>query len=96
MEKEPEVWADIIGYEGLYQVSTWGRVYSLPKKGRGGHNGKYLSPGSDNYGYLLLALLKNKKRKTLRVHCLVAQAFIPNPNNYPHVMHLDDNPTNNY
>ena len=95
MEKEPEVFRDIPGYEGLYQVSNWGRVYSLPKEwGKGKHDGKILSIKKDNK-YLRVTLICNK-RKTYNINRLVAEVFIPNPNNYPLVMHLDDNPLNNY
>lgn len=90
---ETEEWRDVKGYEGLYQISSWGRVWSYPKRG---HNGKMLSAGKDKKGYPLVVLMKNKKMNTTRVHRLVAQAFIPNPNNYPDVMHLDDNPPNIY
>jgi len=93
---EEEIWLDIKEYEGLYKVSSHGRVWSYPKKGKGGHNGKMLSAGKDTNGYLKILLLKDKKRKTITIHRLVASAFIPNPNNYPIILHGDDNTANNY
>lgn len=101
-EREPEIWADVIGYEGLYQVSSWGRVKSLPKEwivGNGTikkHDGKILTNNLNSSGYLNVSLYKNKKLNTSKVHRLVAEAFISNPNNYPLVMHMDDDPSNNY
>lgn len=84
-----EVWKDIDGYEG-YQVSNLGRVRSFK-------NGKVriLKPSSDKCGYLIVNLCKNSSSKSCRVHRLVAQAFIPNPNNLPQVNHKDENPSNN-
>lgn len=101
-EREPEIWKPIEGYEGLYEVSSWGRVKSLPKEWIAGngikrkHDGIILSPAVQKKGYLRLGLSKEGKLKSFQVHQLVAQAFIPNPNNYPLVMHLDDIPANNY
>ena len=91
-----ETWADIVGYEGKYQVSTLGRVRSLMY-----HNTKeiyrvgYLRPAKDNKGYLRCALSKDNKLKTYKVHRLVAMAFIPNPDNYSQVNHIDGNKENN-
>ena len=85
-----EVWRDIIGYEGLYQVSDCGRVKSF-------YNGKerLLSAGKDDDGYLYVGLCKDGKMKSCRVHRLVAQAFIPNPYGLPQVNHKDECKTNN-
>ena len=86
-----EIWCPIKGYEGLYEVSDQGRVRSL-KSGKE----RILKPGSDKYGYLMVCLCKNGEKKNLLVHRLVAQAFIPNPDNLPQVNHKDENKTNNY
>ena len=93
---EQEIWKDIEGYEGKYQVSNYGNVRSLMY-----HNAKgikrisLLKPATDNRGYFRCALSKNNILKTYKVHRLVAQAFIPNPNNYPQINHLDGNKKNN-
>ena len=92
-EKEPEVWKDIPGYEGLYQVSNWGRVKSFPKSN---HFGIILKNKISIKGYLNVYLYLNGKKSGFQVHRLVAQAFIPNPNNYPLVMHLNDIRDDNY
>ena len=84
-----EVWKDILGYEGLYQVSNLGRVKSI-----GYGKERILKPGSCR-GYLFVSLCKNHKIKYCRIHRLVAQSFIPNPKNLPMVNHKDENPSNN-
>lgn len=90
-----EEWRDIEGFEGLYQVSNYGRVKSFVRHlGRKPFN--YLKPKSDKDGYLQVALAKNKKQYTKKVHRLVAMAFIPNPNNYPQVNHKDEIKSNNH
>ena len=89
-----EEWRDIKGYEGLYQVSNLGRVKSLNCRGHKGCIG-ILTPRLDGKGYEMVALYKEGKARNTKVHRLVAQAFIPNPNNYPQVNHKDENKTNN-
>lgn len=84
-----EIWKDCKGYEGKYQVSTLGRVWSV--KGQ-----KYLNGTFDKDGYIRVHLTaKNGKRKDEFVHRLVALVFIENPNNYPQVNHKDENKKNN-
>ena len=96
-----EIWRPVVGYEGLYEVSSYGRVRSLDmyvKVGYGNyrlHKGKVLSPAKDTGGYLKVNLYCNGKQKTIDVHRLVAQAFLPNPDNLPQVNHKDENKTNN-
>ena len=96
-----EIWRPIEGYEGLYEVSSYGRVRSLDmyvKVGYGNyrlHKGKVLSPAKDTNGYLKVNLYCNGKQKTINVHILVAQAFLPNPDNLPQVNHKDENKSNN-
>lgn len=87
-EKEPEIWKPIEGYEDKYQVSNFGKVKRI--------SGKLFKGSIDKSGYLYATLRRNKIRKSFSIHRLVAKAFIPNPNNYPLVMHLDDDPTNNH
>ncbi|GAA0076144.1 NUMOD4 domain-containing protein [Clostridium sp. CTA-5] len=88
-----EIWKDIIGYEGLYQVSNLGRVKKV--KAIYGKLDKLVKNHKNKDGYIVVALYKNScKNKKYRVHRLVAEAFIPNPNNYPIVNHKDENPSN--
>lgn len=86
-----EIWKDVIGYEGYYQVSNLGRV-------RSNFDGHIMSQYQGNTGYMYLRLGKcNYDKKKLRmVHRLVAEAFIPNPNNLPFISHKDETKTNNY
>ena len=94
-----EEWRPIEGYEGLYEVSNTGRVRSLDMyvKGKGYrlHKGKVLSPAKNKNGYLKVNLHCNGKRKTITVHRLVAEAFIPNSDNLTQVNHRDEDKTNN-
>ena len=90
-----EIWKNIAGYEGLYQVSNTGRVKSL-KNGR--HNiyrEKILKAGKNGIGYLKVILCKDGKMKTCHIHRLVAEAFIPNPDNLPTVDHINRDRTDN-
>ena len=96
-----EVWKDVQGYEGLYQVSNLGRVKSLERSvyhSKGGNRiypGKILNPSNNGDGYLFLYLSKNGTTKEYRVNRLVAEAFIPNPDNLEVVNHKDENKLNN-
>lgn len=96
-----EVWKNISGYEGLYEVSSLGRVRSLPHKAYNKLIGEYISKekilkqGSLVRGYKGVGLYKNGKEKTQKVHRLVAEAFIPNPNNYPEVNHKNEDTSDN-
>ena len=84
-----EIWKNIEGYEGKYQVSNLGQVKSMIGQE------KVLHPKKHRNGYLQIGLHKDKKRKTMYIHRLVAQAFIPNPENLQQVNHKDENPSNN-
>lgn len=88
-----EFWKDIIGYEGLYQVSNLGNVKSLNYHRTGQE--KLLSLRISSHGYLLINLYKDGKYICHSVHRLVAEAFLPNTNNYPEVNHIDKNKLNN-
>ena len=88
-----EIWKDVVGYEGLYQVSNMGNVRSLKWKNCGYTRNLWLKP--HNKGYFQVELVKNKKKKTFVVHRLVSVAFIPNPDNLPCVNHKDENKQNN-
>lgn len=98
------MWMDIKGYEGLYQVSNYGRIKSLR-----GWNGKrhvkrekiingWQQYSNKKYEYKrnVVSLLKDGRRKEFKVHQLVAKAFVPNPNGFSVVNHKDFNPLNNY
>ena len=96
-----EIWKDIKGYEGLYQVSNLGRIRSLDRIVKSIYNskrkmsGKILKPNVIGR-YAIITLYDNDgKAKNRTIHRLVAQAFIPNPNNYPIVNHKDGNRLNN-
>lgn len=86
-----EIWKDIPGYENLYQVSNFGRVKSN-HHGRG-HKPKMLKNISRN-GYVSVILCKNKSQKNVFVHRLVADCFVPNPENKPCVNHIDGDKSN--
>lgn len=92
-ENITEIWEPIKGYENLYEVSNLGRVKSL-NYGRT-RKEQVLKPVKNNKGYLLVDLCKNRKIKRFLIHRLVAQTFIPNPENKPHINHIDCNPKNN-
>lgn len=81
--KKEEFWKDIKGYEDIYIVSNKGRV------------SKILKETPDNNNYLKITLIKNKRKKTYRVHRLVAQNFIDNPKKLPMVNHKNENKIDN-
>ena len=93
-----EIWRPIPGYEGLYEVSSYGRVRSLDRfivdslGHRRFYKGKVLSPIKDKYGYLSVKLQKGNKHN---IHRIVAQVFIENIDNLPQVNHKDENKSNN-
>lgn len=89
-----EIWKDVEGYEGLYQISNYGNLRSLVDK-YGKKRVLLRKCQKTAKGYLHTRLYKNHKGKTLRIHILVAKAFIPNPHNYPMVNHKDEDKTNN-
>ncbi len=96
-----EIWKDVIGYEGYYQVSNIGRVKSLPNKCRFKKNITILKPHKEKsgtwYPKVVLYNFKGEARgRTKAVHQLVAQAFIRNPQKKLHVNHIDADKTNNY
>lgn len=90
-----EVWKEIVDYP-MYEISSFGRVRSY-------YNGRYgrrltpkiLSNKIDRVGYSFIHLKNSNGRKPLRIHRLVAEAFIPNPHQLPEVNHLDENKQNN-
>lgn len=94
--KTNEIWREIPGYEGLYEVSNTGRIRSLrPKTRIADKEGGIMRQKYDIKGYLRVNLHKEGKCRAELVSRKVAEAFIPNPNNYPEVGHDDDCKTNN-
>lgn len=99
-EEIKEIWKDVKGYEGLYQVSNLGRVKCFPRlilwNGR-----KYvktkekISKITNKNQYRYISLYNNGKSKRIGTHRLVALHFIPNPDNKPMVDHIDGNRDNN-
>lgn len=96
-----EIWKDIQGYEGFYQVSDCGKVKSLERdvyyqNGTVHHlKEKILAHFLDKDGYQIVNLCKNGEIKKMRVHRLVAMAFIPNPENKSQINHKNEVKTNN-
>ena len=95
-----EEWRDVVGYEGRYQVSSMGRVKSLERKvtkGDGERTVKerFLKPNVAYGGYLMVALYADGKRKMLKVHRLVCQAFHDNPDNKSDVNHINEDKADN-
>ena len=92
-----EEWRKIVGYEGLYEVSSLGRVRSLDRYDSINRfrKGRILKSGTDTGGYLFVQLSSNGNEKNHSVHRLVAEAFIPNPDNLPQVNHIDEDKSNN-
>lgn len=80
---------DIKNYEGLYGITSCGRVWSYENK-------CFLKPSINKKGYQRVNLYKNGKLKSFLVHRLVAEAYIPNPNNLPEVDHIDNDKNHNY
>lgn len=96
---ENEVWKDIKGYEGLYQVSNLGRVKSLKRYEKSGQKTRLRSEKilkqNNAMGYNYVILSKCSKLKSYRIHRLVAETFISNLQQLPQVNHIDGNKTNN-
>lgn len=80
---------DIQEYEGLYGITSCGRVWSYRSK-------KFLKPQIAGAGYYFVVLSKNGEQKQFYIHRLVAEAYIPNPDNLPEIDHIDNNKEHNY
>lgn len=99
---DSEVWKDIEGFEGKYQVSNKGRVRNIKylnrvnfKNDRSCKAIRYLKHKISRNGYCIVHLSEGKNDFHPQIHRLVAQAFIPNPDNLPQVNHKDENKQNN-
>ena len=98
-----EIWKDIPNYEGLYQASNLGRIKSVQRIAKKEYKNnrivkEKIMNGTKNQDGYLKAHFKNKELnidKGLFIHRLVAQTFIPNPNNFPQINHIDGNKLNN-
>lgn len=95
-----EIWKDIVGYEGRYQISNMGRIRSVARvvTWKNGSVKTYKSrimKTNKRGEYIGVSLYKDYKSKDFMVHRLVAEAFIPNPNNLPFVNHIDEDKLNN-
>ena len=83
-----EIWKDIIGFEGIYEISNLGRIRRIK-------TGRILSTRRYDGWYITVTLYKDKKRYGKLLHRLVAETFVPNPYDLPEVNHLDEDKTNN-
>ena len=100
-DPEQEVWKPVVGYEGIYEVSNFGRVLSLDRLVPLRNNairptkGRIITPCLKPNGYLYITLKRDGRQKMRFVHRLVAQHFLDNPDNKPEVNHIDFDKTNN-
>ena len=95
---QEEIWKDVKGYEGIYQISNLGKVKSLNRILSNGskRKGIVLKQYTNRDGYVFVCLSKDGKSKTTYIHRLVADAFVPNDENEDEVDHLDNNKLNNF
>lgn len=103
---EGEEWRDVVGYEGYYIVSNFGRIATIRDSYEYTRNGKTFTKNWPRHicstsiapttHYERMTFRVNYKHDTQLVHRVVAQAFLPNPNNYTCIDHIDDNPKNNH
>ena len=100
-EETTEIWKDIPCYEGIYKVSNTGKVKSLERKVKGKNGSirtrkeKILKPKKRSDGYLEVNLWIEGKYKTMKIHRLVCEAFLPNPYNLPEVNHINEDKEDN-
>ena len=83
-----EIWKDIVGFEGIYEISNLGRIRRLK-------TGRILSTRRSDGWYITVTLYKDKKRYGKSLHRLVAETFVPNPYNLPEGNHIDEDKINN-
>lgn len=95
-----EEWRDVVGYEGYYMVSSYGRVISLSRYVEWNNYAKWTEPHlmyqyRKQKGYFTTVFKRNGVKKCVSIHRVVAAAFVPNPNNFPCIDHINDNPLDN-
>ena len=92
-----EIWKPIKNYENLYEISNLGRIRKIGGKNQFGNYkvDKMITPYKNEKGYLRVGLSKNNQRKVIKLHRLVAEAYIPNPDNLPEINHKDGNKLHN-
>lgn len=96
-----ECWRWIPGYEGIYQVSTRGRVRSVDRwvtysdGSKHLHEGRILKPARNKNGYFRVDLCRNDKHRNFSIHRLVAMAWIDNSEEKPEINHIDEDKSNN-
>lgn len=92
-----EIWKDVVGFENLYKISNYGRLKSLcsNNNSKAYNKDKIRKVFPNGKNYLSCLIYKNFTKYNRRIHRMVAQAFIPNPNNFPQVNHIDGNKWNN-
>lgn len=101
MEQSIEIWKDVEGFEGSYQVSNLGRVKNVCRHIRGRNDGirtireRIRIQRQSRTGYCMTILSSNNKQKNCTIHRLVALSFVENPNNYTEVNHIDGDKMNN-
>lgn len=101
MENTVEEWRDVVGYEGIYQVSNLGHIKSLDRMVNSSYGskmvikGRMISPIDNGKGYKCVSLCKDGKIRRTYIHHIVAQAFIANPDGYSEVNHKDEDKSNN-
>ena len=100
MQNNREIWKPISGYEGIYEISSCGRIRSLTRTVRkwDGYKtvvGREIKQATNLKGYQFVELCKLGCHQMKTVHRLVAEAFIPNPTNLPQINHKDEDKTNN-
>lgn len=96
MEVKEEIWMPIHGFEEYYHISNLGRVKSLAGKNYNSTKERILKPFNNKIGYLMVIINRPGEKKTCKkMHRLIAEHFIENPNNYRYINHIDSNKTNN-
>lgn len=94
-----EIWKEIPGYKGLYEVSNYGQIKSIERLEKCGNKTRIrkarILKQSLRRGYLFVSLCKNGRKENVVIHRIVSLLFIPNPNNMSEVDHIDGNKINN-